>query len=108
LRRWKEVAASLPPISPTPTITLVLVQFGANDLRVFGHSERTVRETAGRIRQVCDRIRAHYGGPGTTGEKVGAALVVPPMIFPDELTLRLREAGFGPETPRFLRLLRDA
>jgi lysophospholipase L1-like esterase len=30
------------------------------------------------------------------------------MIFPDELTPRLRKAGFGPETPRFLRLLRDA
>lgn len=100
LRRWPEVASALDALARP---TLVAVQLGANDLRVSGHSAATVRDTAGRMATLHERLRAHYGP-----KPPAVALVAPPMIFPDELSPRLREAGFGPETPRHLLLLRDA
>ena len=91
LRRWDEVAESLPE-----SAEVVFVQLGANDLRVDGHSQETIEQCAQNMEVIVGRIQ-------TLLPKAKIVLMSSVKIEEAQLTDKIREAGFGKHSNRYLR-----
>jgi len=96
LRRIDEVLAALPADAD-----VILLQLGANDLRMDGHSDETVARTADNLGELIDRLRGR-------AQRAKLVVLAPPTMVPEELTPRLREAGFGAHSPPMLHKLSAA
>jgi len=79
---------------------MILVLLGTNDL-LNGHTIDIVVKAASQIDQLTDLI--HQRAP-----KAEIVLMTPVNIFPRDLSERLRRAGFGEQSPRYLKLIGDA
>jgi len=96
LRRMNEVLRALPSDAD-----VIIIQLGANDLRIDGHSDKTIVRTARNVGRIADIFKAH--APGAR-----IVIMAPPTMIPDKLTRRLRDAGFCEHSPSFLGELSDA
>ena len=88
------------PTIPTDTDWLLL-QLGANDLRVHGHTSETVHNTAQNMYKLLKAF--HKRAPNAR-----LVLASPPMMEPEKLTRRLRKAGFNEDSPHWLAKLGEA
>ena len=96
LRRIDEILPRIPEDT-----NWLLLQLGANDLRVHGHTQETVTSAARNMATILKTI--HKRAP-----KARLVLVSPPTMVPAELNQRLRDAGFNHQSPRWLAKLGDA
>jgi len=96
LRRMDDVLEALPTDAG-----VIVIQLGANDLRVDGHSDETVARTVANMGRIIDVFRAH-------SPEAKIVVMTPPTMIPEKLTPRLRQAGFGPHSPPVLGRLSDA
>ena len=96
LRRMDEVLQKIPEDADW-----ILLQLGANDLRVHGESEETVRTTAQNMAKILQAFRRKAPSAKLT-------LVSPPTMVPGELSERLRNSGFGDQSPAWLAKLGNA
>jgi acyl-CoA thioesterase I len=79
---------------------MILVLLGTNDL-LGGHTVDIVANVASQIDQLTDLI--HQRAP-----KAEIVLMTPVNIFPRDLSERLRRAGFGEQSPVYLKRMGDA
>ena len=96
LKRMEEVLPTIPDDADW-----ILLQLGANDLRVHGQTEQTVQQTAKNMASILH----HFQKKAPNARMV---LVSPPTMVPDELSKRIRDAGFGEKTPEWLARLATA
>jgi len=96
LRRMDEVLRDLPADA-----NVIIVQLGANDLRVEGHSDQTITRAVERMGRIIDTFRKH-------APKAKIVVMAPPTMVPEEFAPRLRDAGFGPHSPDVLGRMSDA
>jgi lysophospholipase L1-like esterase len=96
LRRIDEVLKTLPTDAEH-----ILIQLGANDLRVNGHEEEAIRQAAKNMRRLTLIFREHASHAKITW-------IAPPTMVPNELTDRLEEAGFGEHSPAWIERLGQA
>ncbi len=91
-----EIVQSIPP-----TADVLVIQLGANDLRIHGHSKETINQ----IIQNLEKLIALFQG---RAPEAGIVLMAPTGMDPDRLSPRMKEAGFGPQTNEYLELLSRA
>lgn len=96
LRRIDEILPRIPADADW-----ILLQLGANDLRVHGHSDETITSAARNMTTLLKTLRKK-------APKARLVLVSPPTMVPGELTQRLHDAGFDKTSPRWLAKLGHA
>lgn len=96
LKRQDEAVASIPRDA-----AVIFIQLGANDLRLHGHSDETVRQAVVRMDKLADAV-------GRQAKDARLVILSPITMFPEELPDRLRNEGFGPESPEYLKQLGEA
>ena len=96
LRKMEETLSKIPENSDW-----ILLQLGANDLRVHGHSDDTVTATARNIVKILRQFQRK-------APKARLVLVSPPTMVPSELDARLRKAGFNDQSSPWLAKLGEA
>ena len=96
LRRIDEVLPRVPADADW-----ILLQLGANDLRVHGHSDATLTNTARNMVTILKTFQKK-------APKARLILVSPPTLVPSEFTQRLRDAGFNGQSPHWLAKLGQA
>ena len=95
LKRQDEAIASLPRDA-----AVILLHLGANDLRLHGHTDDTVKQAVVRLDKLADSVQRQ-------AKDAHLVILSPITMFPDELPDRLRNEGFGPESPKYLKQLAD-
>ncbi len=96
LRRWEEVEAAF----PTERVDVILIQLGANDLRVFGHAEATALECKKNMEIIIARLRSAF-------PEAIICLMSSPKLDSNMLSDPIIEAGFGQHSNTYLGLIRD-
>lgn len=91
LRRWEEVAESLPK-----SAARVFIQLGGNDLRVDGHSKETIAKCRKNMEEIVDRLQSVL--PSTK-----IVLMSSVKVEDAKLTDKIREAGFGKYSNKYLK-----
>jgi lysophospholipase L1-like esterase len=95
LKRQDEAVASIPRDA-----VVIFIQLGANDLRLHGHSDDTVKQAVVRMDKLAERVQRQ-------AKDAHVVILAPIRMFPDDLTERLKKAGFGPESPKYLKQLSE-
>lgn len=95
LRRWDEVAPTLPEDAG-----LVVVMLGSNDLREYGHDDDTLDGLITRMTELLQRV-------ADRAPRADRAIAAPPQMEIDQLTAPIREVGFGDRTNPLLRAMAD-
>lgn len=80
---------------------VLVIQLGANDLRVHGHSKETIRQTVRNMEQLINILQRR--APDSE-----IVLMAPTGMEPDRLSQRMKEAGFGAQTNAYLTELSQA
>ena len=80
---------------------IVVIQLGSNDLRMHGHTPQCIEQTTANMGKLADPYQR-------TVPLAKIYIAAPPNIFPDDLTERLRKAGFGSNSPEYLKILSDS
>ncbi len=96
LRRWDEVANRLPESADS-----IFIQLGANDLRVDGHSEKTIVTCKENMDVIVSRLLSRF-------PKSEIVLMSSVRIDEDRLIARIRDAGFGEHSNNYLKRIGDA
>ena len=96
LKRMDEILPSIPKDADW-----ILLQLGANDLRVHGQNEKTVQQTAENMVSILRLFQKK-------APQAKLVLVSPPTMVPNELSKRIRDAGFGEQSPEWLAKLATA
>lgn len=91
LRRWDEVQRDFPQKAD-----IIFIQLGANDLRVDGHSKATILQCKKNMREILERVEAHF-------PKSKIVVMSSVKIDDNKLTPKVREAGFGRHSNKYLR-----
>ncbi len=91
LRRWGEVTESLPE-----SAEVIFIQLGANDLRVDGHSQETIEQCAQNMEVIVGRIQELL-------PQAKIVLMSSVKIDENQLIDKIREAGFGKHSNKYLR-----
>ncbi len=94
-RRLPDIIAAIPPEADACCIEL-----GTNDLRLHGHSGKTLERCTENMRAILESIRQHNSG-------LKRILMAPPRMDIAGMSPAVRQAGFGPQTNTLLRQLRN-
>jgi lysophospholipase L1-like esterase len=95
LERKQQFVSAIPENART-----ILVLLGTNDI-LYGYTDNSVARVARQMDELTDLI--HQRAP--TAEIV---LLTPINVFPADLSVRLRRAGFGEKSPEYLKRIGDA
>ena len=82
-------------------VAIVVIQLGSNDLRMHGHSPECIEQTTTNMGKLADLYQR-------TVPRAKIYLAAPPNMFPEDLTERLVKAGFGSNSPQYLKMLSDS
>jgi len=96
LRRMNEVLPKIPADADW-----ILLQLGANDLRVHGQTQETVNQTAQNMARILQTF-------AKKAPKAKMVLVSPPTMVPSEFNERLKNSGFDEDSPAWLGKLATA
>jgi acyl-CoA thioesterase-1 len=80
---------------------VLVIQLGANDLRVHGHSEATIEQTVKNMEELINLFQQAVPG-------AEIVLMAPTGMEPGRLSPRMKEAGFGAQTNQYLGMLSRA
>jgi|GEM_PF-3796842 len=91
LRRWEEVESAFPQKAD-----VIFIQLGGNDLRVDGHSKSTILQCKKNMGEILERLEAHF-------PKSEIVLMSSVKIDENKLVPKIKEAGFGKHSNKYLR-----
>ena len=96
LKRMDEILPTIPADADW-----ILLQLGVNDLRIHGQNDKTVQQTTENMASILRIFQKK-------APKAKLVLVSPPTMVPEEITRRIRDAGFGEQSPGWLAKLASA